>query len=830
MDNNTLQILIKARDEASSSLNTVKSGLEGLGAGAMKAGGMLTAGVTAPLVGMAAVGLKAASDLNESTSKNIVTFGAASKAAQDFAETSGKSFGISKVKALEYSATLGVIMQASGLTKQASADMSLQMVKLAADLASFNNISIDVALEKIRAGLVGEAEPLRTVGVLLSEAAVAEKAYATGIAERGAALTDGQKVQARFALIMEQTSTAQGDFARTSEGLANQQRVLSAQFANTSAELGVVLLPILISLAPYLISMLDQVARGIQLFSQMPQPVQAGAMAFLGLVAVMGPLLLVLGSLISAYAQLAAIAPSVIQTTMKLIQVLGPLGLYASLFALGMVIGMNIDKIVEWSGKIPVVGRMLEDLAVKIGLVERATQGQLQAYDDMSVAERGMQNNVEGLKAAYGDQSVVLRKLLDQYAVQSTSTNTSIAETQALGNAIRQIAGRDLQQWLRATKDLTEEQRQSILFTFGMGEAYAKYREEAAKTAEGTAVVATSFAAVKMSAEDTAKGIKSAFASIAPSMDESFAEWDKRLTAMHMAHVNFDKNLTSIYSTLKAAGVQNAREIAQGIGEQGPEAVAAWDRMLVKAPQETVLALQGIRPELESRVGDVSAGVIDQLDQQEAARAQGIANAQAFAAGLTGFLTAGDTFLTMFNAGFSVMATTVEGAKAAAGIQSPSKVTWQMGEDYVQGLINGLIAKSAELGGIARALGATIQAQLLAGMTATGGGALNAASDLVKLALTAIANGVANFSVADVIAKQAQAAALIAKGVAPAEIAKALSGQPYGVPLPALTGVPGSIGMPGDTIIINALDGASVLSIIPELDRHLQQRNRRKLA
>ena len=444
MDNNTLQILIKARDEASSSLNTVKSGLEGLGAGAMKAGGMLTAGVTAPLVGMAAVGLKAASDLNESTSKNIVTFGAASKAAQDFAETSGKSFGISKVKALEYSATLGVIMQASGLTKQASADMSLQMVKLAADLASFNNISIDVALEKIRAGLVGEAEPLRTVGVLLSEAAVAEKAYATGIAERGAALTDGQKVQARFALIMEQTSTAQGDFARTSEGLANQQRVLSAQFANTSAELGVVLLPILISLAPYLISMLDQVARGIQLFSQMPQPVQAGAMAFLGLVAVMGPLLLVLGSLISAYAQLAAIAPSVIQTTMKLIQVLGPLGLYASLFALGMVIGMNIDKIVEWSGKIPVVGRMLEDLAVKIGLVERATQGQLQAYDDMSVAERGMQNNVEGLKAAYGDQSVVLRKLLDQYAVQSTSTNTSIAETQALGNAIRQIAGRDV--------------------------------------------------------------------------------------------------------------------------------------------------------------------------------------------------------------------------------------------------------------------------------------------------------------------------------------------------------------------------------------------------
>lgn len=242
-----LAILIKARDDASAKLDGIGRKSEGLGAKLRKlAPFALGAGAA---IGGLAFGAKkfadAASDLSEAQNKATVTFGESSDVIEEFAATSARSFGISERAANEYTATLGVILQGSGLAQDATADMSVELTALAADLASFNNIPVDVALEKIRAGLVGEAEPLRTVGVLLSEAAVKTKAYEMGIAEAGTELTDAQKVQARYALILEQTSTAQGDFDRTSDGLANQQRIMGAQWEDLRAKLGQAFLPIM---------------------------------------------------------------------------------------------------------------------------------------------------------------------------------------------------------------------------------------------------------------------------------------------------------------------------------------------------------------------------------------------------------------------------------------------------------------------------------------------------------------------------------------------------------------------------------------------------------
>ena len=106
--------------------------------------------------------------------------------------------------------------------------MSEQLLRLGADLASFNNLEVGDALDKLRSGLTGEAEPLRELGVLLSEDAVQAEALASGLAESTKAITEADKVQARYNLILKQTATAQGDFARTSTGLANAQRIISA--------------------------------------------------------------------------------------------------------------------------------------------------------------------------------------------------------------------------------------------------------------------------------------------------------------------------------------------------------------------------------------------------------------------------------------------------------------------------------------------------------------------------------------------------------------------------------------------------------------------------
>ena len=250
-----LQLVISATDRASATLDKVKGKVSGVASGMrnalMPAAALAGVGLGALSVG-ALKAVRSASDLNEALNKAVVTFGKASEIVTEFAETSAKKFGISERAANEYAATLGVILQGSGLTQKASAGMSVDLVKLSADLASFNNIPIDVALEKIRAGLVGESEPLRTVGVLLSEAAVATKAAELGFGKVGTKLTDAQKVQARYAIILSQTSKQQGDFARTADGAANKERILAARMEDLKAKIGAGLLPVYVKFLGFL--------------------------------------------------------------------------------------------------------------------------------------------------------------------------------------------------------------------------------------------------------------------------------------------------------------------------------------------------------------------------------------------------------------------------------------------------------------------------------------------------------------------------------------------------------------------------------------------------
>lgn len=185
----------------------------------------------------------AASDLEEQLNKSNVVFGRSAANIQAWSETTAQAFGLSQRAALEAAAGFGQILETSGLNQTESARFSRSLVELASDLASFNNLETTDALDKLRSGLVGEAEPLRRIGVLLSEARVQQEAYASGIAESGAKLTEGQKVQARYALILRDTASAQGDFGRTSESLANQQRILAAQVENLRGKIGQAFLP-----------------------------------------------------------------------------------------------------------------------------------------------------------------------------------------------------------------------------------------------------------------------------------------------------------------------------------------------------------------------------------------------------------------------------------------------------------------------------------------------------------------------------------------------------------------------------------------------------------
>lgn len=210
------------------------------------------------VVKLAQATIKAASDQGEALNKARVVFGQASQSVIAFSDDSASSFGISKAAALEAAAGFGAMVQSAGLTEKASAELSTELVGLAGDLASFNNQDPTEMLEKLRSGLAGEAEPLRRFGIFISEARVKAEAYAMGIATVGEELTDAQKIQARYNIILEDSAKAQGDFGRTlGESLPNQIRVLKAEFTDLAADIGQKLLPVLVDATSVLRSLID---------------------------------------------------------------------------------------------------------------------------------------------------------------------------------------------------------------------------------------------------------------------------------------------------------------------------------------------------------------------------------------------------------------------------------------------------------------------------------------------------------------------------------------------------------------------------------------------
>lgn len=262
MAGNTVKFVAQLQDNVSSGLAKIRDNFDRLGnnkgAQSLLQGVGVAAGINAyNLLGNAVSNvegyvfdsIQAASDFNETIQKSGVVFGASEKDIESWGKTAATSMGLSENAAIGAAASIGNLLRSTGTAPDQIAPMSEALVKLASDLASFNNISVEDALAKIQSGLVGQERPLRELGVAISAASVDAEAAALGFQKVNGVFTEGQKVQARYALIFAQTKTAQGDFARTSDQLANAQRTLNAEFQDIQVEVGQELLPIMRSLA-----------------------------------------------------------------------------------------------------------------------------------------------------------------------------------------------------------------------------------------------------------------------------------------------------------------------------------------------------------------------------------------------------------------------------------------------------------------------------------------------------------------------------------------------------------------------------------------------------
>lgn len=239
--NNMQSDFAKAQRSVEAFGKKIKSIVKGIGIGLVAGAGLVTAG----LLKVSKDAIQLASDLIEVQNVVDVTFGKDADTINKWSKTTLESFGLSELQAKKFSSTLGAMMKSSGLAGDKITRMSMDLAGLAGDMASFYNLDIEEAFNKIRGGLSGETEPLKVLGVDISTTNL-QKTFGLD-SKQWQSLDAAQKQILRYKYLMKVTKDAQGDFSRTmSDSLANQQRVLKTTIEQMLATLGTVFMPALV--------------------------------------------------------------------------------------------------------------------------------------------------------------------------------------------------------------------------------------------------------------------------------------------------------------------------------------------------------------------------------------------------------------------------------------------------------------------------------------------------------------------------------------------------------------------------------------------------------
>ena len=291
-------------------LNTASGKLQSFGSKVNGIGKSLTTRLTLPLGIAGGAAIKMASDFEESLNKVNVAFGQASGEVREFAKTTLQQFGIAQGTALDMAALFGDMSTSMGLSVDAAADLSTSLVGLAGDLASFKNMNIEEVTTALAGVFTGETESLKRLGIVMTQVNLEQFAFEQGIKKTIKEMTQAEKVQLRYQFVMSKTTNAQGDFARTSEGAANQMRIFQESMKELGASFGAVILPAFTKLV--------QKANSVLLkFKDLDEGTKKTIMILGGIAAAIGPVLIVLGSMSSGIGLVASGFATALPVIMK---------------------------------------------------------------------------------------------------------------------------------------------------------------------------------------------------------------------------------------------------------------------------------------------------------------------------------------------------------------------------------------------------------------------------------------------------------------------------------------------------------------------------------
>ena len=341
--------------------------------------------VTAGVAAAGGAAIKYASDTEESVNKVDVAFGKSAGKVKEFAESALENFGMAKGSALDAAATFGDMGTSMGLSKKSAADMATSLTGLGGDLASFKNIGVDQAMTALNGVFTGETESLKQLGIVMTQSNLDAFAMANGFGKTTKEMTEAEKVQLRYAYVMDATKNAQGDFARTSDGTANALRTSQEGVKELAASFGEKLLPAIANI-------LGKVNDVIKYFSDMDDKTKKVIITIAGIIAVVGPALIIIGNIISAI----GIITGAIGTLMSA-GLLPVIAIIAGVVAAGVLLYKNWDTIKAKAAelKTAAVNKFNE---LKMGAIEKINSLKTEATNKINELKTGAVEKVSSLK------------------------------------------------------------------------------------------------------------------------------------------------------------------------------------------------------------------------------------------------------------------------------------------------------------------------------------------------------------------------------------------------------------------------------------------------
>ena len=201
--------------------------------------------------------IEVASDLREVQNVVDVTFGSMSNQISEFSSDAIKQFGLSELSAKKFTSTMGAMLKSSGLTGQTVTDMSIDLAKLSADMASFYNLENEEAFSKIMSGMSGMTQPLKELGINMNIANLENFAMAQGIKKSWQEMNQAEQTMVRYNYLLNVTADSQGDFAREAGTWANQVKILKEQWKEFMGLIGTALIEILLPIVKGLNKLLE---------------------------------------------------------------------------------------------------------------------------------------------------------------------------------------------------------------------------------------------------------------------------------------------------------------------------------------------------------------------------------------------------------------------------------------------------------------------------------------------------------------------------------------------------------------------------------------------